>query len=998
MLFAHDYNNNRVYIDETHSNQEYYCPYCGVPLITKKGEKRQHHFAHHPSHHCSDSWVGERSHNYDTSDWHNEWQSLFPKDNQEVMLVLGDTKHRADVMIDKTVIEFQHSVMQVKAFDDRNNFYANFGNKVIWLFDLSDLLESNNIIYEKAEKGLVFNWKNPKRAFNNYDIKSGCIDLFFQLGNDDKCIVRVMDVSIDGFENFTATDLMSKEDFLEYVGLKNGECLPPCREDIADNEQYRKFREKYNITLNKQQERAMLAIEGSVLLLAVPGSGKTTVLVSRLGHMVINKNIAPENILAITYSNQAADEMRSRFSDQFGAHIGKRIDFRTINSLALKVYWDYCRKKRKQTRALIQDKDRRALIAQIYKKYNDEFAAESDIQNLSTAIECIKNMMLSDEQIVELESELQHLNAMFQDYQQYLKDKMLMDFDDQMVFALWILENDTDILNSLRNQYKYISVDEAQDTSKIQHAIIKLLAEGNSLFMVGDEDQSIYGFRGAYPRALLNFRYDYKNPYILRMERNYRSTKQIVDKAQGFISKNKGRYEKNMVAERGEGSEVHLVSVNSKEEQYMHLLNVAKNTTFDTAFLYRDNESAVVLVDLLTRNGIPFQHRKSEMNFFGNKVVKDIVAYLTLAIDEFNWRAFEQICNKGIIYLKKQQKEYAIKGCKYRHISVYDALEEQMQYVERQYQHRAGNFKMVMKAFGAVTTSKAIEGLLSAGYGKYLEEERLDVGKVDILQILAKQEPDIEKFLLRLKELEQIMQQELSASDDNKVILSTIHTSKGLEYDTVYMVDVYDGRFPSSRPNILSRSKDNANSEQEERRLFYVGITRAKNDLYLFEIKNQPSQYVDEMFPEVVEARHQKEMELKRKKEAENEAKRKRMEEERRRKQAEETAKRQRRIELQREQLMHEEEQRRMQREATLKLEEEKQCQAREKDRKHRYEYVKDSFVQQIKPITDYYGHRWIQCEICGEIKETHEFVEYGGQGHVNLGRCYSCAGRNKKQ
>ena len=994
MLFAHDYNDNRVHIGETHGNQEYYCPYCGARLITRKGEVRQHHFAHHPSHHCSDSWVGERSHNYDTSDWHNEWQSLFPKENQEIKLALGDTKHRADVMIDKTVIEFQHSVMQVKAFDDRNNFYANFGNKVIWLFDLSNLLENNKISYEKTEKGLAFNWKNPKRAFNNYDIKSGCIDLFFQLSNDDNCIVRVDDVSVDGFENFTTTDFISKEEFLNYVGLKNGECLPPCRDDIANNEQYRQFKEKYNINLNKQQERAMLAVEGSVLLLAVPGSGKTTVLVSRLGHMVINKNISPENILAITYSNQAADEMRSRFSNKFGAHIGNRIDFRTINSLALKVYWDYCRQKHKPIRSLIQDKNRRTLIAQIYQKHNDEFAAESDIQALSTAIEYIKNMMLSESQIVELESELPHLNSMYQDYQQHLKEKMLMDFDDQMVFALWILENNNDILNNLRNQYKYISVDEAQDTSKIQHAIIKILAEGNGLFMVGDEDQSIYGFRGAYPRALLNFRYDYKNPYILRMERNYRSTNQIVNKAQLFISRNKGRYEKTMTSERGDDSEVHLLSVKSQEEQYMYLLEVAKNTAADTAFLYRDNESAVVLVDLLTRNRIPFQHRKSEMNFFGNKVVKDIIAYLTLAIDEFNCQAFEQICNKGIIYLKKKQKEYAIKNCKNRNISIYDALEGQMPYVERQYQDRPENFKMLMNALKTVSTYNAIEGLLSAGYGNYLKEEHLDVGKVHILQILAKQEPDIKKFLLRLQELEKIMQQEFSAHSNNKVILSTIHTSKGLEYDTVYMVDVYDGRFPSSRPNIFSRSKDNANFEQEERRLFYVGITRAKNDLYLFEIKNLPSQYVDEMFPEVVEARHQKEMELRRQIEAENEAKRKRVEEERRRKESEESA---RRMGLLREQWKRDEEKRRIEREEARSR---KQAVLRPlgRDLKDRYEYVKDNFGQQIKPIYDYFGNRWVQCEICGEIKETHEFVEYGGANHVNLGQCYKCAGRNKEE
>lgn len=988
MFFAHDYNNNRVHISETHSNQEYYCPYCGAPLIAKKGNERQYHFAHHPKRHCSDSWVGERSHSYDTSNWHNEWQSLFPKENQEVMLALGDTKHRADIMIDKTVIEFQHSIMRVKAFDDRNNFYANFGNKVIWLFDLSDLLDGDNLTYQKTENRLVFNWKNPKRAFNNYDIKSGCIDLFFQLGNDDKCIVRIDDVSIDGFDNFTTTDFMSKEAFLEYVGLKNGECLPPCRDDIADNEQYRQFREKYNINLNKQQERAMLAVEGSVLLLAVPGSGKTTVLVSRLGHMVINKNIAPENILAITYGKKAAKEMRERFSSQFGTHYDGHIEFRTINSLSEKIYADFCRKINKKKRQQIQDQEKRKLISQIYKKYIGEYASEWDTQNLDSAFGYIKNMMLSENAIIDLETEFPHLNSMYNHYRQYLKKNNLMDFDDQMVFAHWILQNDTDMLNELRNQYKYICVDEAQDTSKIQHAIIKLLAEGNSLFMVGDEDQSIYGFRGAYPRALLNFRYDYKNPYILRMERNYRSTNQIVDKAHGFISKNKGRYDKNMVAERGEGNDVHLLSANSKEEQYMHLLNVAKNATTDTAFLYRDNENAVVLIDLLTRNNIPFQHRKSEMNFFGNIVVRDIVALLSLAINDTDYQSFEKIYNKCIVYISKQQLEDVIDKCKTFNIAIVDAME-----AESDLRSQSAVLRDIMTKVSRANSYDAISILLNSGYDKYLDEKHLDRGKIQILQFLAKQEPDIEKFLLRLKELEKIMQQELSASDDNKVILSTIHTSKGLEYDTVYMVDVYDGRFPSSKPNILSRSKDNANSEQEERRLFYVGITRAKNDLYLFEIKNYPSQYVNEMFPEVIEARRQKEIELKRQIEAEKEAKRKRAEEERRRKQTEESDRHQREGKL----WVHEAERRLMSPPAEeSNTYQEMECLAREKDRKHRYEYVKNLFVQQDKPITDYYGNRWVKCEICGEIKETHEFVEYGGKNRVNLGQCKDCIGRHK--
>ena len=223
MQFAVDYNDNRVHIDETHSNQEYYCPYCGAPLTTKKGEIRQHHFAHKQNHLCSDAW--ERSHSYDISPWHNDWQSLFPKENQEVKLSLGDTKHRADVMIDRTVIEFQHSIMPVKAFDDRNNFYFNLGNKVIWLFDLSDLLE-DQLFYKETGEGLEFHWRNPKKAFNNYDIQSGCIDLFFQLKSEPNVgIVRVTDVSANGFECFYTSKFIDKDNFLTYVGLKDGLCL-----------------------------------------------------------------------------------------------------------------------------------------------------------------------------------------------------------------------------------------------------------------------------------------------------------------------------------------------------------------------------------------------------------------------------------------------------------------------------------------------------------------------------------------------------------------------------------------------------------------------------------------------------------------------------------------------------------------------------------------------------------------------------------------------------
>lgn len=850
MLFANDCNDIRIHIDETHSNQEYYCPYCGAPLITKKGDIRQHHFAHRQGHFCSDSW--ERS--YDISPWHNEWQALFPKENQEVKLTLGSVSHRADVMIDKTVIEFQHSIMSVKDFDDRNNFYNNLSNKVVWLFDLTDKYDEEELSYTEDENGLKFEWKNPKRAFNCYDVQSGAIDLFFQLEDKgENCIVRVLEVSENGFESFKTSGFLNKTEFLEYLGVKDGKCLPPCLENPENNEQYLAFKKKYKIQLNPQQERALLAVEGSVLVLAVPGSGKTTVLVNRLGHMIINKNIPPENILAITFNKNACEDMKKRFSSVYGYELGERITFKTIHSLSYDIYKSFCRKSALvEKREMLEDNDQKKIVRDIYRNFNkdkDQYPSEEDISNLKTYFTYIKNMMFSNKEILqlEIESKISKISQMYEAYKNEKKESNKMDFDDQLDFAYIILKKHNDVLDQYKSKYRYICVDEAQDTSKIQHEIIRLLGDGNNVFMVGDEDQSIYGFRAAYPKALLNFRYDYKNPYILRMEQNYRSTTQIVDLAQKFISNNKGRYEKNMISNRGSGEEIGLIDVKSREDQYERLIEIAKASNDEAAFLYRNNESAVVLVDMLLRNNIPYNHHKPEMAFFETQVVKDIIAYLSLVKNDRDVNAFKQICNKGIIYLKQSQKEYAVINCQEKGITIYEAVEEQMPYLKYEYRDRGKKFENIMKRVACATSEQAIQILLEGGYKDYLDKNKISTERLEILKILAKKEPIVVNFLKRLKYLEKEL--EKGASSNNKVTLSTIHSSKGMEYDNVYMVDVYDGHFPASNQNVFSRSKDNADGEQEERRLFYVGMTRAKNKLHFFNIDDKKSSFIEELFP-----------------------------------------------------------------------------------------------------------------------------------------------------
>lgn len=975
MLFAFDYNDNRIHIDDTQSNKEYFCPYCGAPLVTKKGEVRQHHFAHKSNHLCSDSW--EQTKSYDISPWHNEWQNLFPKENQEVKLSLGEITHRADVLIGRTVVEFQHSILSSKAFDERNNFYFNLNYKVVWLFDLSDIIQSGNLSYSALPDQLEFTWKNPKKAFNCYDVKSGCIDLFFQIfENDSGCIVRVSDVSNAGFEEFTTSKLMSKKDFLEYVGLVNDSCPEPDRTDFSINESYLNFKEKYQINLNKQQERTIQSIEGNVLLLAVPGSGKTTVLVDRLGYMVCEKHIDPRRILSITFNKNAAEEMKTRFINLFGSEYGEQIDFRTINSLSYYIYTSFCSDRNKELNRLIKDNEQKALHIKIYKEFfPDEHPSEGDITDLGTAIAYTKNMMLNGEEIRLIDNNYPKFSSMFNKYCAVLKKNNQMDYHDQMKFAHWILTHSKKHRLYWQNKYDYICVDEAQDTSKVQHEIIKILASGNNLFMVGDEDQSIYGFRAAYPKALLNFRSDYTNPFIQRMEVNYRSTPQIVEKAQKFISENKGRYEKNMVAARADGEPVELLKVYSVEEQYKRILEIAKKSSKETAFLYRDNESSVVLIDLFLRNNVQFTLKKPEMNFFGNSIVRDIVAYLRLSIDPYDSDSLKQICNKGILYLKKQQLNYAIKNIQNGRITVFDALEEQMKYLPVNKRDKADRLKTTIALLKGQKTEAAIQILLDYGYEYYIEKSHLDYSKIEILSILAKNEPRIQGFLNRLNELEHLIQQGFRGSEN--VILSTIHSSKGQEYDTVYMVDVYDGRFPSSEKNMFSRSKDNADGEQEERRLFYVGITRAKNKLYLFSIKNKTSSFLEALFPEAtaktISAKKQDFMNI--------------------------YYENQRKIaynrQLQEEKWLKEYELRKKQSfEEKQRCEEAKRINA-EKVYAESYNEVKDKFTQQTAPIRDSHGVRWVKCEVCNRILPADKFCTYGGTNHVNLGMCNDCGRKN---
>lgn len=291
------------------------------------------------------------------------------------------------------------------------------------------------------------------------------------------------------------------------------------------------FYNQFSIQLNEQQQSAVQSVTGPVLLLAVPGSGKTTVLVTRLGYMIFCRGIAPEKILTVTYTVAATKDMSERFASRFGQDLADCLEFRTINGICARVIQYYGRKTARTAFSLLTDEKRiSTILSAIYQKTEQVYPTDGDLKNVRTLITYIKNRMLNEKEIEALDETAEiRISAIYKEYCKHLRENQLMDYDDQMVYAYNMLRKIPWLLEYFQDQYSYICVDEAQDTSKIQHAIIALLASRTeNLFMVGDEDQSIYGFRAAYPEALLEFEQHHPGAKVLLMEENFRSDANIV--------------------------------------------------------------------------------------------------------------------------------------------------------------------------------------------------------------------------------------------------------------------------------------------------------------------------------------------------------------------------------------------------------------------------------------------------------------------------------------
>ena len=581
------------------------------------------------------------------------------------------------------------------------------------------------------------------------------------------------------------------------------------------------FTARYMPHFSAQQRAAVCRTEGPVLLLAVPGSGKTTVLVTRLGYMALCCGIEPERILTMTYTVAATREMRARFLAQFPELEGHTPQFRTINGLSAKIIEAYSRGRSTSFSLQENAAELAALVSRIYHEKTGEYPTDATVREIRTAITYCKNMMLTQEEIRDSDLGIPGFGGLYARYCAELRAARQMDYDDQMAYALAILRRHPDILLQFQTQYPYLCVDESQDTSRVQHAIIELLAKkSGNLFMVGDEDQSIYGFRAAYPDALLAFEKTYPGAKVLLMEDNYRSTREILYAAGGFIARSRSRYPKTIRPARGSGLPVQLVHAASRQAQLQYLFALAKQADAPFAVLYRNNDSALPLIDLLLRSGVPYRCRSYDDTFFSHRIVCDVTDIIAFSYAPDDTEAFLRIYYKLGAMISK---EAALEACEQSRRSgtpVLACLLAQCG-LPSMCREAAEQLQVQLAALPEVSGKELIRTIWGPmGYGRFVAERRLDPGKFSILSMLD--------------------------APGAALTLSTIHSSKGLEYDRVYLLDVQDGILPA-RPDGTDADEQTRREYEEDRRLFYVAMTRAKEELYLFDYPEAPSQFVREI-------------------------------------------------------------------------------------------------------------------------------------------------------
>lgn len=638
--------------------------------------------------------------------------------------------------------------------------------------------------------------------------------------------------------------------------------------------------------LNEKQQTAVTQTEGPVLVLAGAGSGKTRALTFRVAYLIKEKKINPRNILAVTFTNKAAGEMRERIKELLQLPVN--ISPFSSNIPHIGTFHSICAKILRQEISQIgydknfviyDDRDQLALIKKVMKELD---VSEEQIKSkavLGTISKAKSNLIDAESFLKNVSSYYEELVAnVYSNYQIRLKKSNAVDFDDIIMLTVQIFQNNPKILEKYQEIFRYIMVDEYQDTNHTQYMLLKMLAEKyKNICVVGDDWQSIYGWREANIRNILEFEKDYPKAKVVLLEQNYRSTKNILDAAHCVIEKNLNQKKKKLWTENEEGELLSILEVENEKKEAQTIVEEIKEmqktgeSLSEFAVLYRTNAQSRALEEAFLKKAIPYKI-VGGFKFYQRKEIKDILSYLYFIINPSDEVNFERIINEPARGLGKKTVEKLIQSAKEKGVSLLAILKSEDL---SQYKINQGKLK-TLNEFGEMiekirekrqkmTVSELISKIyVDSGYQKMLlkEGEEGEVRNENVQELLTvaqkfddEKEDALEKFL---EEVALVSQSDKDLEDQESVLLMTLHSAKGLEFNRVFLVGMEEGLFPHSRSII------NPSEMEEERRLCYVGITRARKKAYLFFTNYRniygntqasiKSRFLDEINPSLIEA------------------------------------------------------------------------------------------------------------------------------------------------
>ena len=609
-------------------------------------------------------------------------------------------------------------------------------------------------------------------------------------------------------------------------------------------------------TLNEQQRQAVYHTEGPLLILAGAGSGKTRVLTHRIAYLIDEKGVNPWNILAITFTNKAAGEMRERV-DQIVGFGSESIWVSTFHSTCVRILRRFIDRLGFDTNFTIYDTDdQKTLMRDICKHLQIDTKIYKE-RNLLAAISAAKNEMVTPQEYrlrAEGDFGRQKIASVYEEYEKQMQANNALDFDDLLVKAVQLFQTQPDVLDYYQERFRYIMVDEYQDTNSVQFQFVSTLAaKYRNLCVVGDDDQSIYKFRGADIGNILNFEKVFRDARVIKLEQNYRSTSTILDAANAVIRNNRGRKEKTLWTENGQGEKIEVRQFDSGYEEAEYIVGEIQDSVRagegsynENAILYRTNAQSRLFEEKLVSAGVPYK-LVGGVNFYARKEIKDLLAYLKTidnAKDDLAVRRIINVPKRGIgLTSVNRVQEYALR----KEIGFYEALlcADIIPGIGRGLA-KLESFAALMEHFKAEAAGKGILELLEeildvTGYIEDLKSEgEIEAeARIENIEELKNKAADYEESCREqggeptlsgfLEEVALVADVDSLDENSDYVILMTLHSAKGLEFPHVYLAGMEDGLFPS----YMTVTSDNPEELEEERRLCYVGITRAMEKLTL---------------------------------------------------------------------------------------------------------------------------------------------------------------------